>query len=820
MAFIDCLLSKVDRKLLTKGQVDTIVGKYETLVERYKRSMGDEQAAAQAASDLVTREAQILADKKRNSIRGALAQRRIMDDLEKQVGEGVAFDEAVRNLYERAYSRKYSILKQYYANIDEFVEKFRSKAAGLYRNTRDMEPVVREMLGETTGNAEARAFGESLRKTFDLAHKRYKAAGGIIGKIDNYFPQIHAQQLIKAVSFEEWHDFIRPRLDIDRMIDMDTGLPFTEEKLLKLMRDDYEGIVTNGLSELKKRAEKGLQTFGFGKDVSQRRMASRFYHFKDAQSFLEYNSRFGSGDDGLFDMVIGSLEGTARDTGVLEILGPTPNAIQRHLDLQLSARGTGVISKSWTNGMYDILAGRTDGLAGESWWFTALANTQNVLRSALLGSASISAISDSTFIVATARLNGLSGTQAIKRYLKLLNPTSSADRTLAKRSGYIADIARGRALTETRFAGEAMGGKVTSWLAGFTNRASGLQAMTKAASDAMALEAEGALADLVTRQVTFGNLDKSLREALSAHGIGDSEWNVILKSKLFEPEKGVKFLRSQEITLTDVGDAKLALETATKVDDWINTMRFHAVNDPTLRTQALSTGAMLGDGRKGSGARALASSLFMFKSFPVTVLFNHVLPSLRRAANHQYEHFATVFVGTTLLGGMALQLKDLSKGKDPRSTDSWRFWAASALQGGGMGLFGDFLFADYSRFGRDPIVDSIGPVAGLGSDVLRTFMGNFQRALEDESGKSMDKFKRDVFNLAKRNTPAVSLWYTRLVLERLLLDEIERMADPRFDRHNRMIEKRMQREFGQQFWWRRGQQAPQRAPRLDNVVGR
>ena len=68
-------------------------------------------------------------------------------------------------------------------------------------------------------------------------------------------------------------------------------------------------------------------------------------------------------------------------------------------------------------------------------------NIQNVLRSAMLGSASISALSDSTFIVASARLQGLSGTRAIAKYAKQLNPASSADREIARRSGYIAEIA-------------------------------------------------------------------------------------------------------------------------------------------------------------------------------------------------------------------------------------------------------------------------------------------------------------------------------------------------------------------------------------------
>jgi hypothetical protein len=195
----------------------------------------------------------------------------------------------------------------------------------------------------------------------------------------------------------------------------------------------------------------------------------------------------------------------------------------------------------------------------------------------------------------------------------------------------------------------------------------------------------------------------------------------------------------------------------------------------------------------------------MFKSFPITVLMNHIYPMMKNVRYGQrLDYAAQIAIGTTALGGLALQAKEVTKGRTPRDVEDWKFWQAAMLQGGGLGLFGDFLFAEYSRFGRDPFVEFTGPVVGLASDVARTFKGNLERSADGKDSR----FLKDMFNLAKRNTPALNLWYSRLIMDRLLLDNIERAVDPKFDKNLRRMERRWQRETGQKYWWRKGDMTP------------
>ena len=822
MAFIDCLQGKVNEGLLTKGQLVKLEAQYNSLLERYRNTMSNEDAAAQAAADVVSVEASVLAAKKRNEINGALAQERITKQLDESTTDKISYDRNVKDLLERSQVRKQSIMKQYLTSLDTFVEQFRSKFAGIYRRSDGMKRVVQELLGKGTDDAEARQFASAIKQVWDQAHARYRNAGGIIGRLDNYFPQVHKFELVRGVSFEQWYNFIRPRLDIDKMVDFETGLPFSEEKLLRLAKDDYEAIVTQGKSDLQKRAAEGKQTLGFGGEISQRKQSSRFYHFKDADSFLEYNERFGVGEKGLFDAIINNMEAFARDTAILETLGPRPNALMRHLDLQMTARGVSKANRSWAQGMYEVLTGFVDSSVGESWWFRASASLRNLFSSAYLGTAPISALADAAYTAGTAKLNGLGATKTLGRYLKLLNPASASDRKLAKKSGYIAEIARGSALADVRFTGENMGGKFTAWFAQFTNRASGLHAMTKAAADAISLEMESVIADLVDSGTSWAKIDPLLRSNLEAHDITARDWEIISQAERFEPEAGIRFLRSQEVSLVPGVDRVEALNAATKLDDVIHTLRTLATNEPPLRTRAITTGAFAGDARRGTFLRTLVASPLQFKSFPITVMFNHLIPAIRNISTGfrgdfkkaRIQHAAFVFLGTTVLGGLALQLKAIVKGRDPRDMNDWRFWGASMMQGGGLGLYGDFLFQDYSRGGQNLAEALAGPTVGFVSDFLRSFNGNLNRALDDKTGRSWDKMKRDLFLFAKRNTPANTLWYDRLILERHIFDTLERAIDPEFDARVRRMERRFLKETGQRFYWRKGELAPQRAPEI------
>ena len=78
------------------------------------------------------------------------------------------------------------------------------------------------------------------------------------------------------------------------------------------------------------------------------------------------------------------------------------------------------------------------------------------------------------------------------------------------------------------------------------------------------------------------------------------------------------------------------------------------------------------------------------------------------------------------MGGVALQMKDVARGRDPRPINE-KFIFAAMAQGGGWGIFGDFLFSDMNRYGRGGMSTLAGPIYGVGEDAFRLTLGNIQQ---------------------------------------------------------------------------------------------
>lgn len=815
--YIDCINDQV-KKLLSNKEMEGFEKEYETLVERYGKNLDSEEAAQLAAKQLLDTKVAVLTKKKLNKLKHIAKNKEL-------VGKAMEFDNPIsfiETTYQQAANAGKALQKKYLKYMDEASTEFSSKFLDLKRSTEHIEDVYRELMGVRTGNKYAASMSKGIRQAFDISHKEYSAAGGIIGRIDNYTPQVHNKRALATVDSSEWSSFIIDKLDLEKMVDLDTGLPFTRDKLLEMLPKIHEDIVTGGLNELSSRLEKGLTTMGGARGLAQKNSSSRFFVFKDAESFFEYNNKFGNGSDGLWDSIVSHIGGMANDTAILQKLGPNPTGIARALDGVMTVKGVGTINKRWVNGMFDVLMGRTNG-GNEGRFSMVLSNLQNLMRSAYLGSASVSAITDTSYLAATAKINGLSPVKAMGRYFKLLSPGN--DKFLAQRSLTIMEDAIGRTLTDSRLTGEAMGGRVTRWLAGATNRLSGLHHMTKAAANAISLEVQANLAEMAGK--SFSDLDPDFSSLLKSYGINDEMWDIISKSKSYVHENGSKFLNGEDIIKSFPEQSDLIRKTALAVDTIQEELAQIATNEQTLRTRALTTGAALSNtARKGSLARIFASNVFMFKSFPMTVMYTHMLPSLQRAnipeatrmffsgkmsesmralEKGKFDHLAITAIGTTILGGAAIQMKQIIAGKSPKETDS-TFWKAAMLQGGGAGIFGDVLFGDYSRFGRDPIIDMVaGPGVGLASDVLRATKGNFDRMVE---GKDVN-MARDLFKVAKRNTPLVNLWYTRLLTERYLTDNIEKMLDPKYHERRRKLERKLQKQYKQNYWWRKGESSPE-----------
>jgi hypothetical protein len=276
---------------------------------------------------------------------------------------------------------------------------------------------------------------------------------------------------------------------------------------------------------------------------------------------------------------------------------------------------------------------------------------------------------------------------------------------------------------------------------------------------------------------------------------------------------GATFLRPDDIAARTDLDPRMADDLADKLLIMVNTETNFAVPSTSMRGRL----ALTGNVRPGTIAGEVTRSFAMYKNFPVTVLNTHVARGLSLdgvAAKGKY--LGGFIVTATLMGALAMQLKEVAKGRDPMAMDTPEFWGAAMLQGGGLGIFGDFMFSQTNRFGGGLAETVSGPVVGLANDLRNLTIGNMQQLVTGED----TNFAREMVSFVSRYFPGSSTWYLRLALERTIADQVQMMVDPRAAERMRRLERRYVRERGQEYWWRPGQSRPSRGPDFGAALGR
>jgi hypothetical protein len=512
----------------------------------------------------------------------------------------------------------------------------------------------------------------------------------------------------------------------------------------------------------------------------------------------------------------------SRDISMMEILGPNPNATVRYIHQTVMQEAkikeanqpeTKMVERAnkelgMFDSMYAILNGSTaspvDGTVARGF-----AGLRQILQSAQLGAAAVSALTDINFQRIAAQTSGIPAADVIKRVADNLVPLNIDEKgRLASRLGLIAENWTSVANAQARFVGDMTGPEITRRISDTVMRITGLSPWTQAGRWAFGMEFMGYVADNAAKK--FKDLDKPLQDTLTRYGIGEGNWEVIRTSGLYEHE-GATFLRPEEIALrTDLQPGR-ADDLATRFLEMIQSETEFAVPSASIRGRVM----LVGESRPGTFVGEISRSFAMYKNFPVTLLNTHVMRAVNAENfNKKGAYFADLVISTTLFGALAMQLKEITKGRDPRTVMTPEFWGSALLQGGGLGILGDFLFNDVNRFGGGLEQTIAGPVVGFLDDTRRLTIGNVQ---ELATGKDTH-FMRELISYAGRYTPGSSIWYLRLALERQILDRLQIWGDPDAKQRMREIEARYRRETGQRYWWSPGDTEPERGPDFERLT--
>jgi hypothetical protein len=802
-----CIPELLEEGRITPEQAERAREIYGRRVRHHQRSFGEPTAAALASEETVDAIERAADQAQRQRLLQHAVQKRLIGDLASYKGDNSAaaaqalFDHDGKAPYMNVEALRKTIVGRAHARMADFLERHRRNLLGEVRDKSGLVDIVRELRGENTGNLSAREMAEAFRIVAEDLRLRFNAAGGAIGKLENWAPQSHNSLKVRSVDFEQWADFIAPLLDRERMVDDVTGQPFDDETLRSVLHDVYETVSTEGW------AGRTLGGVDSGKKLANQRAEHRFLHFRDAAAWFEYDAAFGDGN--VFDAMIGYVEGMARDIAHMEILGPNPAAqvewlkdgLMKGAHVGVDRKGTAIdrarSGALMVQQMYDITSGALNSPANAKW-ARRFGTLRSINSAQMLGGAMISAITDVGFQAITRAFNGLPITGAMTGYLKMLNPLDAADRMDALRSGVVAEESAQIGSAQQRWLGESGGHEWARRLAEGVLRVSGLSPWTAAGRHAFDRDFQGLLAKHAG--VAFAKVPRPVREAMERYGIDGADWEKIRATPL-EKKRGATFLRP-----IDIADRKLA----DKVHAMMLTETDYAVPVASVRGRAYTT-----FGRPGSLAGEISRNMMLFKSFGTSVILSHGgrALSLRPVNGAIYAAGGTIIL--TALGALAVQLKEIAKGRDPLPMNDLPslkdgrlhggFWSRAMFQGGGFGIFGDFASAGASERTGSLAEAVAGPGVGTIGDTIRLATGNMSAA-----------------DAARRYTPGGTMWYGRLAYERLLIDELRAWTDENYyDSWSRV--ERAAADKGQDFWWRPGEgrisdfHAPERLPNAANA---
>lgn len=819
MSYIDCIKkSKISAQKKKEAE--------EIYKQKYKEQI--EQGVTDADADLYAgqRTAEILetekAVAKKRVAKTIQAQRKILENLDKykdRKGNVNYGDAALAILdgnqlsdFPSITGRAKVIEGQIHSEMSEFLEKYSAKYAGTVRPKAGMRDIVKAMFGDTEVEGTAKELAEAVSKGLETLRVRANRAGANIGKKENFgMPQTHDRVKVAksgrdASGNNKWVEFVMNRLDWDRMRDPKTGEPIPLSKRQAVLENVYDTIITEGYSKLRQGEVSRLSA------LDKRLANHRFLEFKDADAWLEYHEAFGVGSP--FDVIVGHIGKMSRDVAVMEILGPNPNTgkdflklsvLQKAASVDVKKRGKvkGLMTKDVEkqlnkfDEMYSVYMNDNIG-ASESLTAATLAGSRNLMTSSFLGSASLLAVFGDFFTKKLTRMvNRMPASQDITMYAKLMNPLNKEDRLMAARTGMIAESWTSIAYGQKKFTGEIVGPEWTKRVADVVLRLSLLTPHTQASRWAFGMEFMGAMADYSGK--SFEELP--FKEVMKRYGITAQEWDIFRATQKME-ERGVTFLRPSDLRVREDLDQEYSQQLADKFMEMINTEMEFAIPTGSLRSRTF----LVSDSKQGTLVGELARSGAMFKNFPVTILFTHGNRALLQKTTRGKIAYAAAFgLGMTAMGALGLQSRQISQGKDPinmnpATKEGRSFWGSAALTGGGLGIWGDFLFSNTNRYGKGIENTLAGPVAGLATDTINLTVGNLMDLAKQED----TDFAAETVKYLSTYAPGKSLWYLRLVLEREVFDQAMLAVDPKAASKFRRMRRKQLREKKQDYFWPKG----------------
>lgn len=700
-------------------------------------------------------------------------------------------------------SIKETIRGQLYAIFGDVLEKTGKGTFGRQKGAAHLPNIIREIKGEATGDVTAKQFASAWQRIQDLAVDLFNEAGGSMNKLANYVPQSqNAVKLVKAGRAKWVSDHI-DALDWDRTRWPD-GSIIPPDQRQKVLEGVFDTISTNGASKIDANAFRGK-----GRALGNQLEQHRFLHYKDAQSWLDIHEQYGDGN--VFDVFTRHIEDLAHRIALVDTFGPNPQmtaanmrAIVRKAAGEVSAKDLAdaeAVMNNKFDPMFEVIT-RQNAMDPHSTMGALVTGTSNILTSAMLGSASFLAIPGDFMQSAAVRaLNKMDLFGGIGTYIKALATDTKAMRRMATQSGFIMDEVVMSTYATTRFSGVAsIGPAATRHVSEAVMRLSLLSGHTRAARWAAQSEFMGFMQR--SRGLSFEQLP--FREVLERYGIKGEEWDAFRSNvKPWTPRQDVEFLRPIDILQSDLPNKQALYK---KFQSAVFEEARKMIPEATVEGAV----ALKDTTRPDTLVGALLSSFAMYKNFPVSfAMIYGRLGMTSPSVKGRLAFYAGLGAGMTLVGALGIQMREISRGREPLPMDNPAFLGKAFLSGGALSIWGDFLFTGINEFGKGPQDAVAGPLVSFMGDTTQLALGDVFQFADTVGGLGDKEFKSTTASKAvewaRRYTPGTSIWWARLALEREVWDRLQEVADPKAYAKRQKRVRNQRKTYGNDYYLAPGQ---------------
>lgn len=655
---------------------------------------------------------------------------------------------------------------------------------------------------------------EIITKWQEAARLDANKSGAWIRKMPGYIArQSHDMMKLRNAGYAAWRDSIMPKLD-----------PVTFEGVADkdaFLRNVYDGLASG--VHLASEKPDWMKGFKGSQNVARRASQERVLHFMDGRSWFEYNREFGVGS--VRESIYGGLEASARNTGLMRILGTNPENMVNYLadtiasDLKGNEKALAAFNDARRSSIKNQMAeitGQTN-IPGSSALARFGSTTRAVDSMLKLGGAMISSFNDLASNALELRYQGKNFMSALTESIqgRLKRYSTDEQKEILSSLGVYADSMRDEILQ--RFSGDVtLPGKVARLQRQFF-RLNGLNWWTDASRNTTATMISHWLAG--NAKSPHATLNADLKRALDLHGIGESEWNIYRtmdmkgsEGRTFMTPDGIesvpddviaKYVSDRNISVNERSIANARSDLGDKLRGYILDRVMVAMTEPTARTRAF----MKQGTQPGTVQGELVRFIGQYKSFTASFMqqalgrevfgrgytpaplgasrWGSVTNALFKSGKGEMVGLAQVALWMTFFGYLSMQTKLMLKGQTPRPADAKTFLAAAA-QGGGLGIFGDFLFGEANRFGNGPITSLAGPVAGSADQLVTLF----------QKARSGDAKAGDFFRFTVDHTPFINLFWSRPILNYLFLNQLQESLSPgSLHRYEQNIRKNQGNDF-------------------------